>query len=159
MLFKKGKGHCETRFYDQHFIVEGNQLKLKANVIDIILDSINKFFTRHLKWATAEAIEQLIGTGSEIKADMYGDPIEKRRFLREFYNSFPLFVRPVLYYIYRYFFRFGFLDGKEGLIFHFLLGFWSRFLVDAKIYEIEKKVKKENKSVEEMCNKMYNLRD
>jgi hypothetical protein len=29
------------------------------------------------------------------------------------------------------------LDGKEGLIYHFLQGFWYRFLVDAKIIEIK----------------------
>jgi hypothetical protein len=29
----------------------------------------------------------------------------------------------------------GFLDGKEGLVFHFLQGFWYRFLVDAKLFE------------------------
>ncbi len=40
-----------------------------------------------------------------------------------------------MYFIYRYFFSLGFLDGKEGLMFHFLHGFWYRFLVDAKIYE------------------------
>jgi hypothetical protein len=38
----------------------------------------------------------------------------------------------------RYTIGLGFLDGKEGLIFHFLQGFWYRFLVDAKIYEIYK---------------------
>jgi hypothetical protein len=37
--------------------------------------------------------------------------------------------------MYRYFIKLGFLDGKEGLIFHFLQGFWFRFLVDAKIFE------------------------
>jgi hypothetical protein len=37
--------------------------------------------------------------------------------------------------MYRYFLRLGFLDGREGLIFHFLQGFWFRFLVDAMIYE------------------------
>jgi hypothetical protein len=33
----------------------------------------------------------------------------------------------------------GFLDGKEGLIFHFLQGFWHQFLIDAKIYEAKRK--------------------
>jgi hypothetical protein len=32
-------------------------------------------------------------------------------------------------------FRLGFLDGIEGLIFHFLQGFWFRFLVDSMIFE------------------------
>lgn len=36
-------------------------------------------------------------------------------------------------------FKLGFLDGPEGRIFHFLQAYWYRFLVDAKIYECEKK--------------------
>ena len=32
-----------------------------------------------------------------------------------------------LYFGYRYFLRLGFLDGRPGLIFHFLQGFWFRF--------------------------------
>ncbi|HEY3130070.1 MAG TPA: glycosyltransferase family 2 protein, partial [Acidobacteriota bacterium] len=40
---------------------------------------------------------------------------------------------------YRYFLRLGFLDGKEGLIFHFLQGCWYRFLVDVKIFEQRRK--------------------
>ena len=34
-----------------------------------------------------------------------------------------------------------FLDGKPGLVWHFLQGGWYRFLVDAKIYEINHRVK------------------
>ncbi|MEM3265838.1 MAG: glycosyltransferase family 2 protein, partial [Thermoplasmata archaeon] len=69
----------------------------------------------------------------------------------------PLFVRPFLYFIYRYFIKLGFLDGKEGLIFHFLQGFWYRFLVDAKIYEIEKKAHRENKTVKQIIDEMYKI--
>ena len=44
-------------------------------------------------------------------------------------------LRAHLYYIYRYYIKFGFLDGKEGKIYAFLQAYWYRFLVDAKIYE------------------------
>jgi len=62
----------------------------------------------------------------------------KRILKYKLYNKMPLFVRPFLYFCYRYFIRLGFLDGKEGLIFHFLQAFWYRFLVDAMIYERRK---------------------
>ena len=32
----------------------------------------------------------------------------------------------------------GFLDGKEGLIYHFLYSYAYRFLVDAKLHEVKK---------------------
>jgi hypothetical protein len=71
--------------------------------------------------------------------------VEQKRWLREKYYRLPLFIRPFLYFFYRYFFRLGVLDGKEGLIFHVLQGFWYRFLVDAKIYEYRKRLKDTHK--------------
>ena len=73
---------------------------------------------------------------SELSASLNDGQASLRRWVKDkIYLKFPLFVRPFLYFMYRYFFRLGFLDGKEGLIFHFLQGFWYRFLVDAKYYE------------------------
>ncbi|BBM83287.1 glycosyltransferase family 2 protein [Candidatus Uabimicrobium amorphum] len=136
IVFRNGRGKCEERLYDQHFMVEGKTLKIRGDMIDIITDSIDKFITRHNRWATLEAEEQLSKINSQqIQAKITGNPIEKRRFLRKFYGKFPLFLRPLLYFGYRYFLRLGFLDGKPGLIFHFLQGFWYRFLIDAKMYE------------------------
>lgn len=141
-LFRKGYGSCEEKLYDQHFIVEGKTKTLSDDIIDIISDSLDKFIERHNRWATLEAmqINSLDGnSGKVISANPSGHEIEKRRHLREKYYSYPLFFRVFFYYIYRYFLKLGFLDGREGLIFHFLQGFWFRFLVDAKIYEIREK--------------------
>ena len=48
----------------------------------------------------------------------------------------PLYIRPALYFVYRYRLRLGFLDGKQGLIFHFFQGFWYRLLVDIIIDDL-----------------------
>jgi hypothetical protein len=138
ILFRKNSGRCEKRLYDQHFVVNGKLRKLKGDVIDIVADSIDKFISKHIKWAYLEAKEQMIKREKDIKPSLFGNPIQKRRFFREIYNKFPLFIRPFLYFIYRYFLRFGFLDGIEGLIFHFLHALWYRFIVDVKIYELKK---------------------
>ena len=53
------------------------------------------------------------------------------------YYRLPMFLRAHLYFIYRYYFRLGFLDGKPGKMHAFLQAYWYRFLVDAKIYERE----------------------
>lgn len=144
ILFRKGFGQCEDKLYDQHFKVTGKTQLLKHDMIDIITDSLNTFISRHNHWATLEAkyhFDELnVDEDNEgvVKAKFFGNPIERRRFIKKRYESFPLFVRPVIYYVIRYFIRLGFLDGTEGLIFHFLQGFWFRFLVDAKIYELNK---------------------
>lgn len=145
VLFRKGFGQCEDRLYDQHFKVEGHVEKLKGDVIDLITESLTTFTARHNKWSDLEALEQYQGTlrNNEklISGSFRGDPIQKRRYLKNIYDRFPLFVRPFVYFFIRYFLRLGFLDGKAGLIFHFLQCFWFRFLIDAKIWELKKSKK------------------
>jgi glycosyltransferase involved in cell wall biosynthesis len=140
-LFRRGYGCCEDRIYDQHFVVNGETRLLRGDILDIITDSLTNFTSRHNKWATLEAEEAMQMRQSEkkensvIQPNRYGNPIEQRRWLRMKYYSYPLFWRAGMYFMYRYFIKRGFMDGREGMVFHFLQGFWFRFLVDAKIYE------------------------
>jgi glycosyltransferase involved in cell wall biosynthesis len=144
ILFRKGFGCCEDRIYDQHFVVNGETQILHGDIIDIITDSLSNFTARHNKWATLEAEEAMQFIGDTAKKSVIipnrkGNPIEQRRWLRMKYYTYPIFFRAFAYFIYRYFIKLGMMDGKEGLIFHFLQGFWFRFLVDAKIYEAKHK--------------------
>ena len=50
----------------------------------------------------------------------------------------PLYLRPFGYFCYRYFLRLGFLDGKEGFIFHFMQAWWYRLLVDVNREELQR---------------------
>jgi glycosyltransferase involved in cell wall biosynthesis len=136
-LFRTGRGRCEDRLYDQHFLVDGRVESLRGDLIDVLTPDIATFSRRHIRWAELEADEQSQDRGGEgsLKGRVLGTAIERRRRLREAYVRFPLFVRPFIYFVYRYLFRLGFLDGWEGLIFHCLQGFWYRFLVDALMYE------------------------
>jgi hypothetical protein len=64
-----------------------------------------------------------------------------KRFIKvKIYNRLPFQVSALSYFLYRYFIKLGFLDGKEGLIYHVLQGFWYRFLVGAKVIELEKAI-------------------
>jgi glycosyltransferase involved in cell wall biosynthesis len=146
VIFKKGFGYCEEKLYDQHFVIEGESILLKGDIIDTITDSLTNFTERHNKWATLEAqdaiqLTQNTGSANTIKPNKNGNPMEQRRYMRLKYYSLPIFWRSISYFLYRYFFKLGFLDGKEGLVFHFLQGFWFRFLVDAKIFELNLKEK------------------
>jgi glycosyltransferase involved in cell wall biosynthesis len=136
-LFRLGSGRCEDRLYDQHFIVDGPVEVLNNDYLDIVASNISTWILRHARWAQMEAREMLGSHGDErqVAPDLLGNPIQRRRWLRNMYGRGPLFVRAFLYGSYRYFFRLGFLDGREGLIFHVLQGFWFRFLVDSLIYE------------------------
>jgi hypothetical protein len=123
--------------------VDGAVERLESDYIDILTDSLSTWTARHNEWATLEARETLGGFEGEGRIEgrlVGGSPIERRRWLREgFYARFPLFLRAMLYFLLRFFLRGGFRDGKEGLIFHVLQGFWFRFLVDAKIFEMTRR--------------------
>ncbi|MFH1645290.1 MAG: glycosyltransferase family 2 protein, partial [Candidatus Omnitrophota bacterium] len=140
-LFKKNKGRCEERDYHQHFIVDGKVSILKNDILDIISSDLTSMIERHNKWISVEArIFVQNKAEGEVKGKLFGTPIERRRWQRAcFYANMPLFVRPFLYFFYRYIIRLGFLDGARGLIFHFLQGLWGFFLLDAKIYEYRMK--------------------
>jgi len=58
------------------------------------------------------------------------------------WNRLPLLVRPFLYFVYRYIFQLGILDGRPGLIYCYLHAFWYQSLIDIKI--LEKKVEERN---------------
>ncbi len=135
-LFRNGKGRCEDRRYDQHFIVDGATGRIDAPMIDDVRMALTEWTARHNRWSDAEVIELLEPTAEGVIAGRIGgNPIEQKRALRGGYNAAPLFLRAFGLFFYRYVLRLGFLDGMPGLIFFVLQTFWFRFLVDAKIYE------------------------
>lgn len=163
-IFRKNKAKIEERWLDEHIKLYGGKVSyLKNDIIDDNKNSISCWVSKHNNYATREAVSILnlkynFLDYDSIKPKLFGKQEQKKRWLKErIYTKFPLFIRPFLYFIYRYLLRFGFLDGKEGLIFHFLQGFWYRFLVDAKVYEIEKKKKYENKNVKDVIKVLYNI--
>lgn len=137
-LYRIGKGRCEDRLYDQHYIVEGRVESLPGDMIDETLD-FGDWWARHAKWARSEA-QEMVGRGERtgrLEGRPDGTAIEKKRWLRQsVYYRMPWFIRPTLYFTYRYFVRLGFLDGWRGLKFHFLQGFWYRVKVDAFIMQM-----------------------
>lgn len=137
-LFRSGEGRCEERRYDQHFYLRsGTAALLPGAMIDDIRMPLTEWTARHNRWADFEVEEQRTHeTAGRLKPKIAGNPAERKRYLRRQYNRLPLFIRPLLLFLYRYVVRLGFLDGAEGLIFWFLQTCWFRFLVDAKIWEL-----------------------
>jgi glycosyltransferase involved in cell wall biosynthesis len=144
-LFRSGIGRCEERKYDQHFLLKsGTTAKLTGSMIDDICMPLTEWTVRHNRWADGEVAELYAAENrNRVKADVRGNPAERKRYWRERYNQFPLFVRPFVLFVYRYFIRLGFLDGSEGFIFWTLQTFWFRFLIDAKIFEKRQKAAQE----------------
>lgn len=143
-LFRRGRGRCEMRRYDQHFYVDGASATLRHPMIDDIRQTLTEWTNRHNRWADAEVDELLApGTAGVIQPGKAGDPVSEKRGQRGWYYRQPLFLRAFLLFLYRYVWKRGFLDGREGLIFYVLQTLWFRFLVDAKLWERRKAMGRE----------------
>jgi glycosyltransferase involved in cell wall biosynthesis len=136
-LFRSGVGRCEERKYDQHFLLlSGTSGQLPGAMVDDNQMPLSEWTARHNRWSDSEVTESDSDeTAGRLKPDARGNPAERKRFQRQRYNGLPLFIRPFVLFVYRYFLRLGFLDGIEGSIFWVLQTFWFRFLIDAKIWE------------------------
>lgn len=164
-VYKKSKGTMEDRWMDEHIRVEGKAVHSSIDVIESNYDrqeNIALWTTKHNGYSTREAVEFLIAKHKiheiDTVANLFGNKTERKRWLKEnVYFRTPLFLRPFIYFFYRYIFKFGFLDGKEGFIFHTLHAFWYRFLVDTKVYQIEKLAKESKKSIKETIFNHYNI--
>ena len=163
-LWRYGSGKYEERWMDEHVkLEEGRTVTFENDFVDDNVNNLTWWTNKHNNYATREAIDLLnikykFSTSVGIGANLTEDQDKRKRWLKEkLYTRIPLFVRPFFYFIYRYVFKFGFLDGKPGLIWHFLQGFWYRFLVDAKVFDIERRAKKENRTIAEIIKTNYDI--
>ena len=142
-LFRTGRGRCEEIEMDEHILVNGETRRLSHDFVDYNRKDLKFWTIKHEAFAAREA-RTLLQKGStgvlqRLPGNLRADQRAQRRWMKmHLYARLPLFLRAFLYFIYRYVFRLGFLDGTEGLVFHFLQGCWYRFYVDAKIYEARK---------------------
>jgi glycosyltransferase involved in cell wall biosynthesis len=137
-LWKNGSAKSEPREMDEHIVLlKGEAGKLKNDFVDENLRDLKFFTEKHNGFSSREAMSLLLGDKGEHMTEE-----DKKRVTRKgLYMNLPLFFRAMAYFKWRYIFRGGFLDGMPGLIFHFLQGFWYRFLIDAKVYEARRKSK------------------
>lgn len=140
-LFRRGFGRVEMRKMDEHTLIEGEILQFKNDLVHYDFKGLNEWIDKHNKYSVRECqdyYERLESHENQVKGSLLGNQRQRKRFFKNgVYYNMPLFLRAHLYFLYRYYIRLGFLDGKEGKIFCFLQAYWYRFLVDAKIYEAQ----------------------
>lgn len=141
-LFRYGYGRVEDKMMDEHVVLsEGIVGKLKNPFFDDNHNGLTWWTQKHNGYSTREAMDLLAteyGVGADNGVANTGEHSAYVRKMKLKYVRLPLFWRAFAFFVYRYFFRLGFLDGKEGFLWHFLQGFWYRCLADAKVYEIKK---------------------
>lgn len=162
-VWRKGYGDCENRWMDEHIrLFSGKTITVKeGNQIDANLNDLTWWTEKHNSYATREMVDMLMmeydldNQGQEVRAKFWGTEEQRKRWLKVKYVKAPLFLRPIINFFIRYILRGGFLDGKQGFIWHFLQGFWYRFLVDAKIYEIKKRFNGDKNKIIEYIREKY----
>jgi exosortase/archaeosortase family protein len=120
----------ETLIWKDGYILEEN---LKENNISFWINKHNRY-SDLLAYEEVERIQQI--RSQTVNPHFWGSPDERTAWLKQLWWKLPRYVRPMIYFFYRIFFQLGILDGRTGVIFHFLQGFWFRLIVDIKIDEI-----------------------
>jgi exosortase/archaeosortase family protein len=143
-MFRNGNGYSDlTERMDHRFMVHGNTRTWKREHIieeNVKENEIAFWIKKHNGYSSllAEETRHTVKDLSLIKL-FSSKPNERKLCTKNIWNALPLYVRPCLYFVYRLIFQLGFLDRRQGVLFHFLQGFWFRIIVDMKIDEREKK--------------------
>lgn len=145
-IWRNGHGQVENRWMDEHMVVSGGgTITLAGGFADWNLQDLTYFTRKHDAYATREAVDVLLAEGgaahpgTELTSRTASRSVRVKRAIKErLYNRLPFGTGPLLFFLFRYIVQLGFLDGKPGLIYHVLQGFWYRFLVDAKLVELRR---------------------
>jgi len=165
-IFRRGHGDCENRWMDEHIrLFDGKAITINdGNQVDANLNNLTWWTEKHNGYATREMADMLMTEYSlderaqEVVPKFFGTEEQRKRWLKLRYIKAPLFVRPFINFFIRYILKGGFLDGKEGFVWHILQGFWYRMLVDAKVYEIKKRFGFDDEKIKAYICEKYNLK-
>ncbi|MFI5140251.1 MAG: exosortase Y [Sphingobacteriales bacterium] len=163
-LIRYGVGYSDlNENMDHRFVVPGDTVIWKDGHIleeNLKENQISFWITKHNRYSDLLAHEELERIqqlrAQTVKPHFWGSPDERRARFKNLWWQLPRYVRPMIYFIYRMFFQLGILDGRTGIIFHFLQAFWFRLVVDIKIDENIQQQKGTEKTVYHQKN--YALR-
>jgi glycosyltransferase involved in cell wall biosynthesis len=153
-LFRKGLGRFECRLQDQdasmadmevheHVVVTGATRKLTHPLIHHNTESLSRYIQKHNEYSNWEARVWLDGNrnqnnGDDVQPSLWGNQAQRRRWLRRHFLRLP--GSPLVFFLYKYVWRLGCLDGVPGLIYCAMQGI-QFFHIKAKIYELQCEMK------------------
>lgn len=145
-MIRYGVGYSDlNENMDHRFIVPGSIEVWKDGYIleeNLKENNISFWIAKHNRYSdlvAEEEVERMLQMRSQtLKPRFWGSPDERTAWLKQLWWKMPRYARPMIYFIYRMIFQLGILDGRIGVIFHFLQAFWFRLIVDVKIDEILK---------------------
>lgn len=127
-IFRYGYGLAENKMMDEHIQTTGNTIHFPGQIHDICLKDIDFWLYKHILYAKRKA--------QDINSNQTSLSPQSKLTLKSaleiyIYNKLPAFwLGPLIYFLYRYVVRLGFLDGANGFMYHFLHAFWYRLLIN-----------------------------
>jgi glycosyltransferase involved in cell wall biosynthesis len=148
-IWRRGSARIEDRWMDEHiYLAQGRAVNFKGGFADDNLNDLTFFTEKHNGYASREALDvlnkrmHLFGPAVELTHESAAIQTRIKRFLKEkIYNRIPFELAVTGYLFLRYVLQLGFLDGRAGITYHVLQCGWYRFLVGAKLRELEHAVK------------------
>jgi glycosyltransferase involved in cell wall biosynthesis len=165
-LWRRGQVEIENRWMDEHLILLSGKIGHFRNggLLHENLKNNTWWVEKHNAYANREMIDIITAKyglrqqkGEEHKLSGNISVYCKRWLKNCIYGKLPLFVRPTLYFVYRYILFFGFLDGKHGFAYHFLQAYWYRALVDVRVLEIENILKNKGISTQNVLDAIHRV--
>lgn len=141
-FFRHKLGRYESRPVDEHVILKGKAGRLKHDLMHRDCRDMDWWIAKHNRYATLSAIanshvEQNQLADERIQPRFFGNSVERRRFLKErVWRHLP--ARGLLFFLYLYIFRLGFLDGRKGLMFCSMHGVFQQMKL-AKEWELRER--------------------
>jgi len=157
-VFRTNTGHSEIRLMDEYIVTtHGDDRLLKGKFADDNINDLTNWTMKHLNYAAREAAmilddEYHLSSPQNIEEDE-----SAKRKQKKVYAGLPYFLRAYAYFVYRYFLRLGFLEGKEGFCWHFFQGLWYRMFVDATVFEIKKKCGNDPEKIRDYLAMHYHI--
>ncbi len=144
-LIRRGRARPDASdLVDFRFVVDGDVAEWPEAVVEYNRhdDDISVWLRKQDKFSLRLAVEEeLRRSGNhrwQVRPRFFGRTDERFAWLRDRWLAMPLFLRPAIYFVYRYVLAGGFLDGRAGFLYHALQGFWLRLLVDWKIEQLRR---------------------
>lgn len=146
-MFRTGIGYSDlNENMDHRFIISGKTVVWKKGHIleeNLKENDIDFWYQKHERYSdliAQEEIERMQNLRKQsLNPTLFGNPDERKAWLKRLWWKLPLGIRPYLYYGFRMFLHMGIMDDKTARRFHYLQGLWFRKLVDQKIKALQKR--------------------
>jgi len=122
-------GSGDNEVHEHIVLTTGKAGYLENEFLHYAYPDLTAWIEKHNRYTTWEAHAMEAGDEGAVRPSLFGEPIERRRWMKRYARRLPF--RPTLRFIYSYFIQKGWRDGYPGFVMCRLLA-WYEFVSIAK---------------------------